>query len=79
MDDSTFQNFIHLAPPIYGLAQIIASTGLFADFLCHSVATTSTCPTNLEAFDEIKTRSKGNSQNKLLGNVFKFLEDITIY
>ena len=44
-----------------------------------SVATTSTCTTKLEHFDEVRTRGKRNFKSEFFEMVFQLLEKITIY
>ena len=54
---------------------------MLADLLGCSVATctTSTCTMKLDHFDEIRTHSKSNFENKFLEMVFHLLEEIIIY
>ena len=52
---------------------------VLAELPGHSVATTSTCTTKLERFDEIRTRGKSHFENKFLEMVFQLLEEIIIY
>ena len=52
---------------------------ILADLPGRSVATTSTCTTKLEHFDQIRTRGKSNFENKLLETVFQLLEEIIFY
>ena len=51
---------------------------VLADLPGRSVATTSTCTTKLERFDEIRTRSKSNFENEFLEMVFQFLGETII-
>ena len=52
---------------------------VLADLLGHSVATTSMCTMKSERFDEIRTHSTRNFQNKFLEMVFQLLEEIIIH
>ena len=49
---------------------------VLADLPGRSVATTNTCTTKLERFDEIRTRNKSNLENEFLEMV---LGEIIIY
>ena len=44
-----------------------------------SVATTSTCTTKLERFDEITTRGKNYFESEFLETVFQLFEEIIVY
>ena len=52
---------------------------ILADLPGLSVATTSTCTSKLEPFDEIRTRGKSNFESKFFEMVFQLLEEIIIY
>ena len=52
---------------------------VLADLPGSSVATTSTCTTKLERFDEIRTSGKSDFENKFLEIVFQLLEEIIVY
>ena len=52
---------------------------VLADLPGRSVATTSTCTTKLQSFDEIRTHSKSNFENEVLEMLFYLLQEIIIY
>ena len=52
---------------------------VLADLQCSSVATTSTCTTKLERFDEIRTRGISNFKSEYLEMAFQLLGEIIIY
>ena len=45
---------------------------VLADLSGHSIATTSTCTTKLERFDETRTHGENNFENEFLKMVFCF-------
>ena len=52
---------------------------VLVDLSGRSVATTSTCTTKSESFDEIRTRNKNNFENEFLEMICQPLEEIIIY
>ena len=52
---------------------------VLADLPGRLVATTSTCTTKLQRFDEIRTRGNRNWENEFLEMVFQLLEEIVIF